>query len=333
MSLLQMPLNRYADDCYNFVSNQSKQIGSPFPNVNFNLSFTATVPTASGNQSAFLQYVKNSKRVTPGGNYTAVYAYTLNDGLSYTYLYLAFKPINNKLFLWKYPHADSGVGVLGNNLAKFIVFAEPQVQLAYYRLFKRIDTATISANAAAPNTDELFEVDFKSTCVAVSGSLQNPPVQSAFNNVICFSQGPAVWDTATAYFTEGSGTPNNSAQTRRLVKGVDYYEGYQFVLATKHTRKHIVGAMVFDDTLRGTVSYSYNAIGGDFGITEQHINALNSVVREPADMNFETAIRDALPATLVINTWPAEVPSTLTTAVTAHAQAVGFNVLPYSYTL
>ena len=326
MTLQTLPLNRFADPTINLITNEFKQIQEPYGNISFNTTLTASVITQSGVQPVTLNYVKNSKRVTPGGNYAAVYAYTLDLGLNYTYIYFAFKPANNKLFMWKYPHADSGEGVHSVFLANSIVYASPAVQLAYYRLIKRIDTAAISADLANPLSDELHELSFKASCITVSGSLQNPPVASGFNNVLCFAQGPAFWNSVKVYLTD-------AGVTTKLVKGVDYYAGYQFMLATKYTKEHVVGALVFDQKLKGSAAVSYNALGGDFGITSAHITAMNSVIAEPADSNYEAAIRHALTAPLIINAWPAETLSSYNTEIKDKITASGVSVTPYTYTL
>ena len=326
MTLGAMPLNRYADLSLNVITNETKQIQEPYTNVSFNNQFTATVTTESGVQSVTLNYVKNSKRLTPGNNFVAVYAYTLDQGVNYTYVYLVFKPVNNKLFMWKYPHANSGVGVTSTFLAASIVHSKPSVQLAYYRLIKRADSAVISADPAAPNSDEIFEVNFKASCVAVTGVLQTTPVASGFNNVLCFAQGPAFWNSVKAFITD-------AGVTKKLVKGVDYYAGYQFVLATRYTKEHVVGALVFDQKLKGLAAVSYSALGGDFGITQAHITALNGVIGEPADTNYEMAIRHSLSTPLIINAWPSETLSSYNTAIKDKITASGVSVSPYVYTV
>jgi hypothetical protein len=298
MTIRNLPLNKFANNALNIITNESKVIGDPYSNVIFAHSFTATVPTQSGNQSVTLSYVRNSKRVTASGNYVAIYNYTLDLGVSYTYVYLAFKPINNKLFMWKYLHADSGVGVLSYESASTISQTSYNVRQAHYRLIKQIDTLPISANPNSPLLNEIFEVEFKSQCVTINGTLENPPIKKATNNVMCFAQGPAFLSSVVCYYTDAQGVSG------KLIEGLDYYAGYQFLLATEYTKAQTVGALVFDHSLNGVVTCKYSALGGNFGITDAHIAAMNLVVGEPVDLNYESAIRDAITTPLILDTWP-----------------------------
>jgi hypothetical protein len=169
----------------------------------------------------------------------------------------------------------------------------------------------------------------------------NPSCSAAINRIVCephsialnkksilADEGPLFSKTLEVSYIGVGGS------SRVLEYAVDYVYAYPLVKkGSDALHEPIVCGVVLEPSLSGSVTFSYNALGGDFGITSAHITAMNSVIAEPADSNYEAAIRHALTTPLIINAWPAETLSTYNTAIKDKITASGVSVTPYTYTL
>lgn len=106
--------------------------------------------------------------------------------------------------------------------------------------------------------------------------------------------GPFFEDSLVIKYTDTLGN------ARILEPFVDYHPGFQFVEATSKTNRALYGGFSFIDiTLTGTVTYSYQALGGDYELSTAQITAIQAnEARDPQFTSWE-AVLQAQSITLV----------------------------------
>jgi hypothetical protein len=110
----------------------------------------------------------------------------------------------------------------------------------------------------------------------------NPTCNKNINRVVCEEsvisinkkcvlalEGPFFTKTLEVSFT------NTQGQTRNLNLGLDYVHAYPLVKSGSDVlREHITCGIVLDPTLVGSVALSYNALGGNLGISQSMLTTL-----------------------------------------------------------
>lgn len=91
--------------------------------------------------------------------------------------------------------------------------------------------------------------------------------------------------------------------SRILEPSVDYYAGFKFQDATRKSNRPIYGAIAFvDNTLTGNITYSYQALGGQFILSSGNITSIQA--NEVRDPKFTTWEQVATPATFPVVDFP-----------------------------